>query len=149
MEMGYSGIDMSIIFSEITQQIKYVLQEQVKIIETHKSDMLGKDYCKAFVTLYVNEAFRIAEDKKTYSQKRDDMFKGKNACVCITSVKLCAIMRAFYEDDNISIQAVTKQFRNNGFLQTDKSKKSSKKVGKERYLHIKESMIAEYCHFLM
>lgn len=141
-------MDLNRFFYLMSERINSVLEEQTRIMKKYRVDTGERDYCKVFVLLYSNDELSIAKNKSHYDKDDDGFLGGKN-CICISTTKLCAIMRLFYGDNMITISSVIKQFKSNRFLDVDKSEKSTKKVNNKRYLHIRRDMVKEYQIFYM
>lgn len=148
-ERGKMDTDLTCSFNLISDQIREVLEEQIRIMKKYYFNTDERDYCKVLVLLYSNDELDIAKNKSQYDKEDDDGFFGGKNCICISTTRLCAIMRFFYQDNTITINSIIKQLKNNRFLDMDKSKKSTKKVNNSRYLHIRREMLEEYQLFYM
>lgn len=142
-------VDLRRFFNRIPYAIRGVLEEQVLMMKRLAQHAKERDYCKVFVLLYVNKKFSFADNKDDFDEENDEGFYVRKKLIAISSTTLWNIMRNFYEDTSITLNSVVKQFRANGFLEMDKTGKSSKRIGKHRYLHINKDMIQEYAEYFM
>ncbi|MBO5303277.1 MAG: DUF927 domain-containing protein [Lachnospiraceae bacterium] len=142
---GYSEESNDLMYN-MTAALKSTLLKQVRIIKKIVAKDSKKDFCAAFAELYNRKKLSIAQEKECYDKNCDDAFFQGKDIICITTVNLRDMMRIYYNDSTITIQAVTKQFREARFLLMDNSKnlKSTKKLDNERYLHILKVSVKEY-----
>ena len=134
-EMFCSGQDVS----ELLHQL---LEKQVEIMGKTALKDMKQDFCQVFAKLYTEGQLEVAESFEDYDKKRDDGFK-RNGCICISTAKICSIMRHYYKDYSITVKAITKQLNDNHFLVSD-SNRNTKKVNAKRYLHIIKSAVKDY-----
>lgn len=130
----------------ISDILHNLLERQVVIMEKYALKNVDHNFCSAFAELYITKRLQIAEDAEDYDKNLDDGFMRGKEIICISTGKMCGIMQHYYSDISITIQAITKQLRDNRFLCMDgsRSARSTKKVKNARYLHIMKTAVKEY-----
>ncbi len=138
--------------SRITHILFDILKRQVEIMDDFSLKDTEYDFCYALAKLYMEDELIIAKDYDGplgYDKKSDDGFKKDKKIICFSAAKLCRIMQEYFKDTSITIQSMTKQLRNNRFLEMDRSNRSTKKVKGDRYLHVIKDAIKDYYRYLL
>ncbi len=131
--------------------LRDILERQVEIMDEFSLKDADHDFCYALAKLYMKNELAIAEDYSGplgYDKKSDDGFRKDKKIICFSAAKLCRIMQEYFKDTSINIRSMTKQLRNNRFLEIDRSDRSTKKVRGDRYLHVIVDAVKDYYRYL-
>lgn len=146
-QKGYGYVAQRISIKNV-KNIRCLLENQVVLMDKSKIRGMERDFCHAFAELYIEKQIDIAKVGADCREMYDAFMLDKHT-ICISTAKMCELMRIYYEDFSITIQAITRQLKNNCFLITDNSRqsKATKKVGKIRYLHISKEVVKDYYEY--